>query len=158
MGYKAALERDGRARPIGPGRRPMTVSKLCDEYLTAAEKGLVLSKRKRPKSETNLATDRGRIERHIKPLLGTMPVADVQPADIRKFLTGVQTDKTKATVKTKPKGRRAGHRAGGMPRGRSGFLAGYLVTRPERACGTIIRYTIFLTLLSNALVQSVTKR
>ena len=45
---------------------------LCADYLAAAEKGLVLGKRKRHKSESTLATDRGRIERHIKPLLGSM--------------------------------------------------------------------------------------
>jgi site-specific recombinase XerD len=88
----------------GAARGRMAVSKLCDEYLKAAEKALVFGKRKRAKSETTLATDRGRIERHIKPLLGKMAVADVQPADIRRFLTGVQTGKTKATIKTKPKG------------------------------------------------------
>ncbi|WIM10062.1 site-specific integrase [Enhydrobacter sp.] len=97
---------DGRdpSADRGAARGRMTVSKLCDEYLKAAEKGLVFGKRKRPKSETTLATDRGRIERHIKPLLGTMAVADVQPSDVRRFLTGVQTGKTKATIKTKPKG------------------------------------------------------
>ncbi len=85
-------------------RGAMTVAKLCDEYMVAAEKGLVLGKRREPKAESTIATDRGRIERHIKPLLGTMTVADVQAADVRRFLTGVQTGKTKATVKTKPKG------------------------------------------------------
>ena len=85
-------------------RGAMTVAALCNDYLEAAEKGLVLGKRKRPKAETTLATDRGRIERHIKPLLGSMAVADVRAADVRRFLTGVQTGKTKATVKTKLKG------------------------------------------------------
>lgn len=82
-----------------------TVAALCDDYLKAADKGLVLGKRKRPKSPSTLATDRGRIERHIKPLLGTMAVADVQAGDVRRFLTGVQTGKTKATVKTKLRGK-----------------------------------------------------
>ena len=54
--------------------------------------------------ESTLATDRGRIERHIIPLLGTMAVAVVQPADVRKFMHAVQHGKTKATIKTKPKG------------------------------------------------------
>ena len=67
-------------------RGAMTVAALCDDYLEAAERGLVLGKRKRPKAETTLATDRGRIERHINPLLGTMAVADVQAADVRRFM------------------------------------------------------------------------
>src|SRR5262249_20298080 len=81
-----------------------TVAVLCDAYLADADKGLVLGKRKRPKSGSPLARDRGRIERHTKPLLGTMAVADVQAADVRRFLTAVQTGKTRATIKTKPKG------------------------------------------------------
>jgi integrase len=85
-------------------RGAITVATLCADYLAAAEKGLVLGKRKRPKSETTLATDRGRIERHIKPLLGTMAVTNVQVADVRRFLGAVQTGKTKVTIKTKPKG------------------------------------------------------
>jgi integrase len=88
----------------GAARGAVTVAILCDEYLAAAEKGLVLGKRKRAKSDSTLATDRGRIQRHIKPLLGRMAVADVQPLDVRRFLTAVQTGKTKATVKTGHKG------------------------------------------------------
>lgn len=84
----------------GAARGKMTVATLCDEYLAATEKGLVFGKRKRPKAESTLATDRGRIARHIKPQIGRMAVADVQPADVRRFLTAVQTGKTKATVKT----------------------------------------------------------
>src|SRR4029077_8299968 len=68
----------------------MTVADLCRDYLAAAEKGLVLGKRKRPKAETTLATDRGRIARHIVPLMGTLSVADVSGLDVRRFLNAVQ--------------------------------------------------------------------
>lgn len=85
-------------------RGAMSVSALCQDYLEAAEKGLVLGKRRRPKSLTTLATDKGRIQRHIVPLLGKMSIADIRAVDVRKFMVGVQTGKTRATIKTKARG------------------------------------------------------
>src|ERR1700722_1912921 len=63
-------------------RGAITVADLCRDYLAAAEKGLVLGKGKRPKTETTLASDRSRIDCHILPQLGTMSAADVGQADV----------------------------------------------------------------------------
>jgi integrase len=59
-----------------------------------------LTKRKVAKKPSTIATDRGRIERHIKPLLGKMVVVDVDRTDIDKFLHDVATGKTAARIKT----------------------------------------------------------
>ncbi len=86
-------------------RKAMTVKALCDDYLAATEKGLILGKRKTPKKASTLVTDTGRIARHILPLLGKRKVRDLTTADINKFMRDVTTGKTAADVKTKARGR-----------------------------------------------------
>jgi len=55
----------------------LTVSELCDAYLAAAQNGdpRLLKRNGSPKKLTTLANDRGRVEGHIKPLLGAMPAS-----------------------------------------------------------------------------------
>ena len=93
-------------------RKGITVATLCDEYLTAVEKGLVLGKRGRKKSASTIITDKGRITGHIKPLLGPLKVRAVARQDISKFLDGVQTGKTARRDKAK---RRRGPAIAGGP-------------------------------------------
>jgi integrase len=97
---RGEVRRGDPARDGTRGKRGLTVAGLCQMYLDDAGKGLVLGKRNHPKAESTLATDRGRIERHIKPLMGKLAVAAVQATDIRKFLHAVQRGKTAKTVKT----------------------------------------------------------
>ena len=82
-----------------------TIADLCDEYLKEAIKGNVISKRGAPKKESTLVTDHGRIERHIKPLLGRKLVRDITRADIERFLRDVANGRTATDVKTKKHGR-----------------------------------------------------
>jgi hypothetical protein len=58
-------------------RKAMTVKQLCEEYLVAAKKGLILGKRGLPKKDSTLVSDRGRIARHILPLLGSQKVRNL---------------------------------------------------------------------------------
>jgi integrase len=83
-------------------RYAITVAELCRRYLTAAEKGLINGKRGKPKKASTLATDRGRIERHIRPLLGSRKVIDLTPADCAKFLRDVAAGKTAADIRRPP--------------------------------------------------------
>ena len=77
-------------------RREPSISELCDLYLA---EGCATKK------PSTLATDRGRIERHIKPLLGRKRLRDVTRSDVERFMHDVATRKTAADVKTGLRGR-----------------------------------------------------
>jgi len=77
-------------------KKQITVAQLCDEYL---EHGTGTKK------ASTLVTDRGRIERHIKPLLGKKKVPSVTRADIKRFLQDVANGKTSADIRTGLRGR-----------------------------------------------------
>jgi integrase len=85
-------------------RKAKTVAELCDLYLTDAEAGRLLTRRKATKKPSTIATDRGRVERHIKPLLGRLTVAAVDRTDIERFMYAVAEGETAAKIKTKARG------------------------------------------------------
>jgi integrase len=84
-------------------RNASTVSELCDLYLEDSEKGRLLTRRKMPKAASTIETDRGRIEQHIKRLLGTMRVAAVTREDVERFMHNVAEGKTARSLKSKKK-------------------------------------------------------
>lgn len=87
------------------GKDAPTVSDLCDSYLKDVKSGKVLTRAGRPKSKTTIATDEGRIERHIKPLLGKKMVKNVTSNDIQKFRDAVTAGATRKDIKTGKHGR-----------------------------------------------------
>jgi integrase len=76
------------------------VAELCEQYWQDAESGRLLTRRKMAKKASTLVSDRGRIERHIKPLLGTMKVNAVTREDIEAFMHAVAEGKTAGSAKT----------------------------------------------------------
>jgi len=76
-------------------RREISVSELCDLYL---DEGVGMKK------SSTLVIDRGRIERHIKPLLGSLKVGQLNRTEIERFLHAVAEGRTAHTVKTKARG------------------------------------------------------
>ncbi len=85
-------------------RKAATVAELCDLYLSDAEAGRFLTRRKAPKKSSTLALDRGRIERHIKPLLGQHKVSAVTREDVETFMHAVASGKTAGNTKTRKRG------------------------------------------------------
>src|SRR3569833_2019517 len=77
-------------------RRSMTVDQLCGQYL---KDGVA---RKKP---STIATDIGRIDRHIRPLLGHHKVAAITKPIIVGFVNKVATGQTAVYVRTKARGR-----------------------------------------------------
>jgi integrase len=84
-------------------RRAATVSELCDLYLADAQTGRLLTRRKVSKKASTLAIDVGRIERHIKPLLGQHKVTAVTREDVDAFMHDVAVGKTAGNSKTAKK-------------------------------------------------------
>lgn len=108
-------------------RKSLTVSQLCDQYMKAAEKGIILGRSRRPKKASTIEIDRGRVERHIKPLLGTKLVIDLTRADIVKFVRDVTVGKTARRDRSGKNGNRVLVTGGAGTAARTtGFLGGIL--------------------------------
>ncbi len=71
-------------------RRDLTVSELCDLYVS---EGMTTKK------PSTIATDKGKLARHVKPLLGKRLLRSITRADIERFQADVATGKTAADIK-----------------------------------------------------------
>ncbi|MBV8591016.1 MAG: DUF4102 domain-containing protein [Acetobacteraceae bacterium] len=126
----------------------LTVSELCDAYLAAAQNGdpRLLKRNGSPKKLTTLANDRGRVEGHIKPLLGAMPVDGVARRDMEAFTLRVAKG---ATAQRRKVGMRAvsiiqgGRGAASRTVGLLGAIFAYaqkLELRTDNPCRGVTRF------------------
>src|SRR6266498_5090474 len=83
--HRAAAEGRDPQREKAETRSAITVSDMCDQYLEAARAGLVTTRFRRAKRPATVAIDEGRISRHIKPLIGTIPARDLRRADVQRM-------------------------------------------------------------------------
>ncbi len=81
-------------------RRAVTVREICEQYIADIEAGLVLGKGDRPRKATTVATDVGRIRRHIIPLLGTRRIKDINKPDMNNLMKDIIAGKTRVVMKT----------------------------------------------------------
>lgn len=78
-------------------RLALTVAELLDEYLR--------SEKFATKAETTRKVDKGRIERHIRPLLGGRIIESLTTEDVRRAFSAIRDGKTAVDVKTGYRGR-----------------------------------------------------
>ncbi len=128
-------------------RHAATVSDLCDLYLKDAEAGRLLTRRKSTKKASTLLIDRGRIERHIKPLIGSMKITAVTQQDIDNFMHDVAVGKTAGKTKTGKKRGLARVRGGRGAASRAVGLLGGIFTyavrrrmRPDNPVHGVLRF------------------
>ena len=109
-------------------RAAMTVKELCGRYKDALDKGLIMGKRGLPKKPLTMASDLGRIDRHIIPLLGTRRVRELTPVEVARFIRDVMAGKT-AVVEKSPKLRGKAIVTGGRgAAARSAWLLGAILS------------------------------
>lgn len=109
-------------------REAATIADLCDAYMADAEAGRLLTRKGASKKESTLATDRSRIEGHIRPLLGSLKVAAVTPRDVEGFMHAVAEGKSAQRTKTGKKRGLSNVRGGKGAASRTVGLLGALFT------------------------------
>jgi integrase len=128
-------------------RQAATMSQLCDLYLADAEAGRLLTRRKKPKKRSTLEIDKGRIERHIKPLLGRLKVTAVTTGDVDNFMHDIAGGKTAGNTKSGKKrglarvrgGKTAATRAVGLLGGIFSYAVSHRM-RPDNPVRGVIRF------------------
>jgi integrase len=104
-----------------------------------------MTRRGRLKKSSTLYTDKGRISRHIIPLLGSRSVKDVGFAEVNRFLADVIAGKTRVDIKTKLRGRaivKGGRGTGARTLGLLGGIFTYAVQngyRSDNPCTGVIK-------------------
>ena len=100
---RAAAEGRDPQREKQERREALTVSELCDEYLDTAKAGRVLTRFGQPKKASTLSIDFGRVERHIKPLIGRLIARELTTADVQRMTDAIAAGKTATVAKSDKK-------------------------------------------------------
>ncbi len=97
----------GGVDPAGERKRlraGKTVAEICDWYLAEASAGRLLGRSRRPIKPTTIKNDRGRIEQHIKPLLGGRALRVLTLGDIERMQAQIAEGTTRAAKRRTGRG------------------------------------------------------
>lgn len=108
--------------------KAMSMKELCERYMDDLKNGLILGKGGRPKKQSTVDIDLGRIERHVIPLLGSRRVKDLTKAILTKVMRDIMAGKTRAFIKTNKLRGRANVRGGPGTAARTLGLIGGILT------------------------------
>ena len=136
-------DKDDPAAKKKSARNAATIAELCDQYMKDAEAGRLLTRRHRVKKASTVTTDRGRIEGHIKPLLGRRSVTALTRQDVDTFMLDIAEHKT--ARKSKSIKRKVTYVRGGKG----------AATRTLGLLGSIFTYAVRLGLRSDNPVHGV---
>ncbi len=107
LGGIASTGTDPAATRIVEESASKTVAEVCAEYLAVAEAGQMMVSRKlrsHPKRATTVMVDRGRIHRHIIPLIGKKLMQELTENDVQQMLFDIASGKTATVEKTGSRG------------------------------------------------------
>jgi integrase len=113
-------------------KNALTVAALCDRYLDDAGAGKIRTRFGAPKKASTLAIDKGRVARHIKPLLGRKLAKSLTRSEVEDFLVAVETGATSDDRRTGKKGGRAIVTGGAATARRTVELLGGIMTYAVR--------------------------
>jgi site-specific recombinase XerC len=85
-------------------RPRMTVSEVCDWYLTEGRAGRLIGRNRRPIKASSLDGDEGRINVHIKPLIGPQTVDSLILADVENLQAQIAAGRSAERVRRRYRG------------------------------------------------------
>ncbi|WP_292529895.1 site-specific integrase [Methylocystis sp.] len=112
-------------------REALTVAELCQRYLAAANSGLVATRFRKQKAQSTIYNDKGRIARHVVPLIGDKVARALTRAQVQRMADAIAAGKTAAIIKTGTRGL-AIVEGGASTAGRTVELLGGIWTWAER--------------------------
>jgi hypothetical protein len=106
---RARAKAEDHREAVRKGRDPLAEKRALKEAPTVGEllDAYLESESFKDKAASTQAIDRGRIERHLRPILGRKHAHSVSQEDIKRAFSGIRDGQTAKDVKTRKRGQLA---------------------------------------------------